>query len=120
MISVLTLATLAGILHIAFFFMESIFFEKEKIHYLFGIKSSEVPSTRLIFLNQGFYNLFLAIGTFLGLYSYLSWQQSLLLLYVMGYMTGAALILFLSNRKMYRAALIQGLAPLLAFLLLLF
>lgn len=119
MITAIVFASIAGVLHIAFFFMESIFFEKEQIHYLFGIKSSEVTTTRVIFFNQGFYNLFLSVGTFLGIYFLLAMGQPLLLQYVMAYMFGAALVLFISNRTMYRASLIQGVAPLVAFIFLL-
>lgn len=120
MIPIIALASISGVLHILFFFMESVFFEKEKIHYLFGIKPSELVSTKIVFLNQGFYNLFLAIGSFIGIYYYVIFHQSLLLEYVSAYMSGAALVLFVSNRKMYRAALIQGVCPLVTFLLLVF
>jgi putative membrane protein len=110
-------ASISCVLHILFFFLESVFFEREQIHYLFGIKTTEVISTKVIFFNQGFYNLFLAIGAAVGIYYYGVLGEPLLLVYVSAYMAGASFILYISKRSMYRAALIQGVSPLITLIL---
>lgn len=118
MITIIVLATIAGIFHVLFFLLESVFYERPKVHGLFKIKPSDVPVTKIIFLNQGYYNLFLAMGAFLGIYLFSTHQDPVLLEYTMAFMVGAAIVLFLSDRKLYRASLIQGTIPFLTFLLL--
>jgi putative membrane protein len=72
--------------------------------------------------NQGFYNLFLALATVLGLLL-LGWGNPIagkwVLLVALSSMVLASIVLLITSRRMWRAALIQGVAPLLgiAFLL---
>ncbi|HEY6927167.1 MAG TPA: DUF1304 family protein, partial [Steroidobacteraceae bacterium] len=76
--------------------------------------------TRLFAFNQGFYNLFLAVGTFTGLALALMGHRSVGLTLVTWnclFMVGAALVLAVSAPQMWRAALIQGVAPALFLLL---
>lgn len=111
-------SAISGILHVAFFLLESVFFTRERVYSRFGIKTTDVPSMRVVFFNQGFYNLFLAIGAFVGLYYYSTFREPLLLMYVSAYMVGAAFVLSISKRSMYRAAILQGISPLITLLLL--
>src|SRR5690606_19086085 len=72
--------------------------------------------------NQGFYNLFLAIGTGLGLYLLSSGNAmggKWVLLVTLSSMVLASVVLIVSSRRLWRAALIQGVAPLLALVTLL-
>ena len=63
----LALAGLAGVLHIGFFYLESVAFRKPFAHRAFGItNANEVEVLVFPLLNQGFYNLFLALGTLTG------------------------------------------------------
>ena len=80
----------------------------------------EMTHTKLIFFNQGFYNLFLAAGTFLGIYDSIKSGTLDLVLYTSSFMLGASIVLFLSKRKLYKGALLQGLIPLLTILLIIF
>jgi putative membrane protein len=67
--------------------------------------------------NQGFYNLFLALGVVVGLvllWSGLELTGLVLALFACVCMVLAALVLITSNRRMLRAALVQGAAPLVA------
>jgi putative membrane protein len=72
--------------------------------------------------NQGFYNLFLALAVVLGLLL-LGWGNPIagkwVLLVALSSMVLASVILVVTSRRMWRAALVQGVAPLLgiAFLL---
>jgi putative membrane protein len=69
-------------------------------------------------LNHGFYNLFLAIGVFIGflLLSHRALHEAgvVLILFSCASMLAASLVLVISNPKMVRAAATQGLFPLLA------
>ena len=63
----LVLAGLAALLHVGFFWMESIAFRRPAIHRRFGVKEpGDVDVLAFSMLNQGFYNLFLALGTLVG------------------------------------------------------
>jgi putative membrane protein len=69
-------------------------------------------------LNQGFYNLFLAIGTIIGLLLLISVPSVgiTLVLFAVGSMLAASLVLVISSPKLARAALTQGAFPLLAII----
>lgn len=67
-IVVIVLATLAALIHVWFFVMESVWFEQERVWRRFGLTSPEDAAiVRSFAFNQGFYNLFLAVGVGLGL-----------------------------------------------------
>jgi putative membrane protein len=71
--------------------------------------------------NQGFYNLFLALTTIVGL-ALIGSQEAVgtaLALAGTGSMLAAALVLVAHDRRMVRAALIQGTLPALAVVFLL-
>ncbi|HEX3679845.1 MAG TPA: DUF1304 domain-containing protein [Galbitalea sp.] len=112
-------AGLAALLHIFIFAMESILWMRPKIWSRFGLRSQDDAATvRPMALNQGFYNLFLAIGVIVG--SFLLPHPSLhaagvmLILFSCASMLAAALVLLISNPKLARAALTQGALPLIA------
>ena len=67
--------------------------------------------------NQGFYNLFLAVGVAVGVGLAAGGQVAegrAMVLVACGVMLGAAVVLFASNRRFLVAALIQGGPPLVA------
>ena len=108
---ILVFAAISGIFHILFFLLESVYFTNKNIYRLFGFSSAEMNVVKTIFLNQGFYNLFLAAGIFAGLYVYYRNQSPFLLLYVCLYMIAAALVLFVSKPRLIKAAFFQGFFP---------
>ena len=60
-------AVLAGLVHVYIFFLESVAWTSARVRKIFGIASdAEARATRSLAFNQGFYNLFLAIGAVLG------------------------------------------------------
>jgi putative membrane protein len=76
--------------------------------------------TRLFAFNQGFYNLFLAIGVFAGGTLVLAGHPVsglTLVTWSCLSMLGAAIVLVASAPQMLRGAIIQGAAPLLFLLL---
>ena len=114
-------ALLAAALHVLVFCMESLWFMQPKVHKRFGAATTaDAEARRLFAFNQGFYNLFLAIGVFVGLaLLHLGGNMIVgetLVLFNCGCMLGAGVVLFFSaGRQMLRAAVIQGIFPLLAW-----
>ncbi|MFJ6651329.1 DUF1304 domain-containing protein [Microbacterium sp. NPDC091313] len=122
-------AALAALLHVYIFVMESVQWTRPRVWKVFGLASQEdAELTRGMAYNQGFYNLFLAIGAGLGVI--LFWiggagsvpevAGRTLVLFALGSMAAAALVLITSGRRYVRPAVIQGTMPLIGFVLFLF
>jgi len=111
-------AALAALLHVYIFVMESVQWTQPKTWKRFGVADQAAAEiTKPMAYNQGFYNLFLALGVVVGLvlmWSGLRLPGIVLTLFVCVSMVLAALVLVTSNRRMLRAALVQGAAPLVA------
>lgn len=112
-------AVLAGLFHVLIFAMESVLFARPAIHRRFGTAAADLDAVRPWALNQGFYNLFLGLGALTGVVVSGTAGRTLVAFACLC-MVGAALVLVATNRKMARAALMQGLAPLVAVLALAF
>ncbi len=115
----LVLMSIAGLVHVGFFIGESLLWDRPRIHRVFGVRSQDEAATmRFALFNQGFYNLFLALGTFAGITSSIRDDGADgLLVFCALFMIGAAVILVASNRRLWRGALIQGGLPFVAMLL---
>ena len=111
-------ASLSGVIHVYIFFLESILWGKPKTNKVFKQTSETAEITKSFAYNQGWYNLFLAIGTIGGVVLNLMGKHTVVANTMIAYanlsMLAAAIVLITSNKELYRAALIQGLAPLLA------
>ena len=112
------LAVLAALLHVYVFVLESLRWEAPRTRAVFGTTAEQAAATRQLAYNQGFYNLFLAVVTLLGvvLLGPLAQAGAALVLAGTGSMLAAALVLLLSDRTKARPALVQGTLPLLAVL----
>lgn len=114
----------ASLIHVMIFVMESVLFSRASIHRgTFGVAPDDLPAVRPWAFNQGFYNLFLAVGGIAGLIAVHAGSPDAgraLVALACGSMLAAAAVLLGTNRKMLRPAAIQGLAPLLALIFLLF
>lgn len=100
--------------------MESITWRQPATWKRFGVVSQEDAEVQALFaFNQGFYNLFLAIGTAVGIVcvakdcDQVGWA---LIFFGCGCMVGAAKILFFSTKNV-QAAAIQGIFPAAAIVL---
>ena len=117
----LLFAFLAAALHVFIFTMESVTWTKPATWKRFSIESQEnAEITKSLAYNQGFYNLFLALGALVGIAAVLWGQPQVgwtLILASCGSMLLAAAVLALSGRKYLRAAATQGTTPLLAVVL---
>jgi putative membrane protein len=117
----LILAGIAALLHVMFFKLESLDWRKPRTWKTFGLESqAEADTTAPLAFNQGFYNLFLAIGTAVGI-CLVAWSDGhdmigwTLIVFACGSMLAAAVVLISSGGKAYaRAAAIQGVPALLA------
>jgi putative membrane protein len=114
-------AVLAAVLHVYIFVLESFRWTEPSTRKTFGVSEADAQVLAPMAYNQGFYNLFLAIITFVGLALLKSehWVGSALALAGTGSMLAAAIVLVTHDRTMVRAALTQGTLPALAVLFLL-
>ncbi len=115
------LAGLAALVHVYIFVLESVRWEAPATRKVFGTTQETAAITRPLAYNQGFYNLFLALGTAVGIALLPSGQDPALalLLFGLGSMVAAALVLVTADRTKARAAVVQALFPALALLSLL-
>jgi putative membrane protein len=122
-------AALAALLHVYIFVMESVQWTQPRVWTRFGVPDqAAADTTKPMAYNQGFYNLFLAIGAVLGLVLYWAGADDTtlrvagftLVLFSLGSMLAASLVLLTSGGKYLRPALIQGTLPLIGFVLFLF
>jgi putative membrane protein len=122
-------AALAALLHVYIFVMESVQWTQPKIWKRFGVADqAAADTTKPMAYNQGFYNLFLAIGVVIGLVLIYAGTGAApvraaglaLVLFSLGSMVAASLVLLTTGVRYLRAALIQGTLPLIGFVLFLF
>jgi putative membrane protein len=123
LITASVLVFIASLVHLLFFFMESVFWRRPAVWRRFGVTTQEhAELLRPMAFNQGFYNVFLAVGGGIGLVLIGTgdWAQGglVLCLFVMASMLAAAIVLIVSSPKFLRAAVLQGLPPLLAIVFL--
>ncbi len=114
-------AGLAALLHVYIFVLESVRWEHPRTRAVFGISADLAAQTRDLAYNQGFYNLFLAVVTGTGLVLLVAERAAGVALVAAGTgsMLAAALVLVTHDRTQARAAVVQGLLPLLALVALL-
>ncbi|MFC8734191.1 DUF1304 domain-containing protein [Luteimicrobium sp. NPDC057192] len=111
---------LAALLHLYIWWMESVAWRRPVFWRRFGLASqADADTTAPLAYNQGFYNLFLALGAALGVVLYWSASQAAgfaLALFCAGSMVAAAGVLLSTGRERLRAAATQGTLPLLGAL----
>lgn len=110
----LVFAVLAALMHLYIFWMESLRWERPETRKVFGTSPEQAATTRRLAYNQG-YNLLLALTAGAGVV--LFWWpvvSNTLLIVGLGSMVLAALVLITNDRRMARAALVQGMFPALA------
>ena len=114
----LAAAAVAALIHAWFFVLESVWFMWPTVYRRFGIASeADAKVVRSFAFNQGFYNLFLAAGVAIGI-ALVALREPVggeaILLFALGSMIGAGVVLFLHNPRYARAAAIQVIPPLIA------
>ena len=112
----LVLAGIAALIHVYIFYLESFAWTDRKTLAVFGMTAEQAEAMRPMALNQGYYNLFLAIVTVVGIVLAATGSTAVgaaLVLAGAGSMVAAALVLVISDPAKRGAALKQGLVPLL-------
>lgn len=121
LVAALIIAGLAALLHVYIFVMESVTWTSPRTRSTFGMSAEEAVATKELAFNQGFYNLFLAIVSAIGIAAVAMGHTAVgaaLILAGVGSMLAAALVLLVSSPDKARAAISQGLFPLIAVVLL--
>ena len=117
---------LTAIFHVLFFVAESILWLQPYIYENFLSQAgqfevdinTQAKIMETVFFNQGFYNLFLALGLLYGLFTFhksRSKEAQFLIKYICLYCVGAALVLFFSAGAI-KGAIVQGIPPLVALI----
>jgi putative membrane protein len=117
----LIFAALAASLHVYIFTMESLTWTSSRTRATFGTTAQEAETTKLLAFNQGFYNLFLAVVSGIGIAAVAMGRNAVgaaLVFAGVGSMAAAAIVLLLSSPDKARAALTQGTFPVIAIVLL--
>jgi putative membrane protein len=117
----LIFAALAALLHVYIFSMESLTWTSKRTRAAFGTTAEEAETTKLLAFNQGFYNLFLAIVSGVGIAAVELGHKGIgaaLIFAGVGSMAAAAVVLLASAPDKARAAVTQGLFPVIALVLL--
>ncbi len=111
-------ALIAALIHVGFFYLESVAFIRPTVWPRFGLATQEEADVvRPMAVNQGFYNLFLAGGILAGLALIATGNPDAgrpVVLFACLCMVGAGLILMATDRRLLRAALLQLGPPLVA------
>src|ERR1700754_1639059 len=114
-------AALAALLHVYIWVLESFRWTAPRTRATFGTTVEEADATKLLAFNQGFYNLFLAVVTAVGIAFTISGGirvGAALLFAGVGSMLAAAIVLVASAPDKARSAVVQGALPLFAVVLL--
>jgi putative membrane protein len=117
----LVFAGLAAALHVYIFVLESFLWTTPRARAVFGTTEEEAATSKLLAFNQGFYNLFLAIVTTIGIVFVARGCTAVgaaLVFTGIGSMAAAAVVLVLSSPDKARSALIQGTFPVIGIVLL--
>ncbi|ORV42885.1 epimerase [Mycolicibacter engbaekii] len=121
LIAGVTFAALAAALHVYIFVLESLSWTAPRTRAVFGTTAEEAETTKALAFNQGFYNLFLAIVTAVGIGAVAGGHCAVGLALIfagVGSMLAAALVLVASSPERARAAIVQGAFPAVAVVLL--
>jgi putative membrane protein len=111
----------AALVHLGFFAMESVLWSTPGVWRRFGVPTQrDADSIQPMAYNQGFYNLFLAGGAVVGLVLYWTTLRDVgfgLMFFSASCMVLASVVLLTTGRIYLRAALLQGVLPLVGLVL---
>ena len=112
-------AIIAALFHIGAFVMESFLFRRPAVQTFMLGRPEPAPGVQLWAFNQGFYNLFLAAGPIAGLIAYHAGHVDVgraLVIYGCAFMAACGVVLYVSNRKLWRSMIGQSGPPLIALI----
>jgi len=112
------IAGMVGLLHVQIFLMESVLWMRPAVFKRFGVPSQEQAEImKNVFLNQGFYNLFLAFGALYGaifFQTHPAYAPAIMIFACASVVGAGTVLLFSAGKRMLRPAIIQGLPPAIA------
>jgi putative membrane protein len=111
------LAMVAVLFHVVAFVLESFLFQRPSVQTFLLGKPEPAAGVRLWAFNQGFYNLFLAAGPVAGLIAHYAGHESVgraLVIYGCAFMAACGVVLFISDRRLWRSMIGQSGPPLIA------
>ena len=117
----LIFSAFAALLHVYIFVLESLRWTSPRTRAVFGTTAEEAEVTKMLAFNQGFYNLFLAVVAAVGIAAVVLGHRSAgaaLIFAGVGSMLAAAVVLLSSSPHKARAAVTQGILPLIGIALL--
>ena len=111
----------AALFHLVTFVMESVLWTRPAVWRRFGLRSqADADTIKLMALNQGFYNLFLALGAVAGIVTVGLGHRTVgvtLIAFATACMLGAGLVLAgTGGRPLLRAAVLQAGPPVVALI----
>lgn len=111
----LVLVGVAAVVHVYIFVLESLRWTHPATRRAFGVRSAhEAEVTKPLAVNQGFYNLFLAVGAAAGITAVALGHEAVgmaLIALAAGSMAAAAAVLLATRPAMWQGAAIQGASP---------
>ena len=111
-------ALLAAAIHVLFFVLESVTFSQPSVAARFGLTTPEqIAAVRPMAFNQGFYNLFLAVGIAAGIAQIAGGAEVAgrsIVLFACLCMVWAGIVLLVTSKRFFQAALVQLIPPLIA------
>ena len=112
----LVLAGLAALLHVYIFWLEALAFDTAG-RKAFGVSADDAAVMKPWAFNQGFYNLFLAVGIAAGIAQIAGGAEIAgrsIVLFACLCMVWAGIVLFVTSERFFQAALVQLVPPLVA------
>lgn len=110
----LALTGVAALIHVFIFYLESIAWTSARARATFGTTVEEAETTKSLALNQGFYNLFLALAVLGGVIAFAIGQPvvgATMVFVGAGSMVAASIVLIVTSPDKAGAALKQGVIP---------
>ena len=106
----------AAVLHVVVFYLESFAWTSDGALKAFNMTKEEAENTQEMALNQGFYNLFLAIEVFVGVFLMATRNPAgkALVIFAVCSMAFAAILLYVTSPNKRSAAIKQAIFPIMA------
>jgi putative membrane protein len=107
-------AVVMGVALVVVFVLESFLYRHRKLHSIFLIEPGQEATVRLWVVNQGFYNLFFGLAALIGVALARSGQEgagTALVVFTSLSMAVSGVVLFVTERRLWRSSIAQALPP---------
>jgi putative membrane protein len=107
-------AVFMGVTLVVVFVLESFFYRRPELHSIFLIEPGQEATVRLWVVNQGFYNLFFGLAALTGVALARFGQAdagTALVVFTSLSMAVSGVVLFVTERRLWRSSIAQALPP---------